>query len=88
MLKNYPAGYVGAAAQLAYILVGLPMQMYAIWSAGSAESLSIVTFATGTFASANYAIHGYNNRDWAIMAPQIPNVAFTLFIIGQCLYYR
>ncbi|MFA5945681.1 MAG: SemiSWEET family transporter [Patescibacteria group bacterium] len=88
MFSKYPAGLIGAIGTLIYIFVGLPMQMYVIWSTGSVESLSIVPLIVGAFSGTNYCMHGYTNRDWAVMIPQIPNVAFTLIIVGQCVYYR
>jgi uncharacterized protein with PQ loop repeat len=88
MFEKYPAGMIGAVSSLVYIFVGLPLQMYAIWSTGSVACMSLAPLVIGVFGSAHYGLHGYKHGDKAVMIPQIPNVAFTLIIIGQYIYYH
>jgi len=88
MFTKYPAGAIGAILSLAGILVGLPLQIYAIWLAGSSEALSIPLLLANTSSSAHYAIHGYQTKDRSILYPQLLCVPLMSIVIVECIYFR
>jgi uncharacterized protein with PQ loop repeat len=73
-------------AQLLLIFVALPLQIRKMHQMKTSEGLSLFFVGFPVVCNVLWAIHGWQNRDWAIFVPQVPAFLFSSVIV--VLYFR